>query len=79
MIAVGASPASVEVLRGGGRWTRDTAFAPGGKKMFVSVGSHPNVNHADTHKERDERGDNLVPDYIAHLEEGGFQTTHRSK
>ncbi len=104
-------------LRGGGHWTRDIAFTPDGKKMFVSVGSHSNVDDSDTHKEefhradilefnpdgsglrvyaygirnpvglainpttgqlwasvneRDELGDNLVPDYITHIEEGGF-------
>jgi glucose/arabinose dehydrogenase len=31
-------------LRGGGHWTRDIVFTPDGKKMFVSVGSHSNVN-----------------------------------
>ena len=31
-------------LRGGGHWTRDVIFTPDGKKMFVSVGSHSNVN-----------------------------------
>ncbi|MDQ2800093.1 MAG: PQQ-dependent sugar dehydrogenase, partial [Armatimonadota bacterium] len=31
-------------LRGGGHWTRDIVFSKGGKKMFVSVGSHSNVN-----------------------------------
>ena len=104
-------------LRGGGHWTRDLAFTPDGKKMFVSVGSHSNVDDADTHpeefhradilefnpdgtgirvyaygirnpvgiainpttgelwasvNERDGLGDNLVPDYITHVQEGGF-------
>lgn len=104
-------------LRGGGHWTRDIAFSPDGKKMFVSVGSHSNVDDPDTHKEeyhradilefnpdgtgirvyaygirnpvglaiqpgtgelwasvneRDRLGDNLVPDYITHVQEGGF-------
>lgn len=30
-------------LTGGGHWTRDIAFSPDNKKMFVSVGSHSNV------------------------------------
>lgn len=30
-------------LRGGGHWTRDIAFSPDGKRMFVSVGSLTNV------------------------------------
>ena len=104
-------------LRGGGHWTRDIAFSPDGKKMFVSVGSHSNVDDPDTHKaeyhradilefkpdgsglrvyaygirnpvgiainpttgelwasvnERDRLGNNLVPDYITHIQEGGF-------
>ncbi|MDP9159857.1 MAG: sorbosone dehydrogenase family protein [Acidobacteriota bacterium] len=104
-------------LRGGGHWTRDLAFTPDGKKMFVSVGSKSNADDADDHpaefhradilefnpdgsgvriyasgirnpvgiaidpktgqlwtsvNERDALGDNLVPDYITHVEEGGF-------
>lgn len=104
-------------LRGGGHWTRDIAFSPDGKRMFVSVGSHSNVDDADTHpaefhradvleftpegkftkvyasgirncvgeaiqpgtgdlwcstNERDMLGDNLVPDYITHVQEDGF-------
>ncbi|MDQ2944877.1 MAG: sorbosone dehydrogenase family protein [Acidobacteriota bacterium] len=104
-------------LRGGGHWTRDIAFSLDGARMFVSVGSHSNVDDADTHKdefhranilaftpdgknikvfasgirnpvgiavhpqtgqlwtsvnERDALGDNLVPDYITHVQEGGF-------
>jgi glucose/arabinose dehydrogenase len=104
-------------LRGGGHWTRDVVFSKDGTKMFVSVGSHSNVDDSDTHpeefhradvlqftpegkfekvyasgirncvgeavnpitgalwcstNERDALGDNLVPDYITHVEEGGF-------
>jgi glucose/arabinose dehydrogenase len=89
-------------LRGGGHWTRDIVFSKDGTKMFVSVGSHSNVDDSDTHpeeyhradvlqftpegkfekvyaygiwcstNERDALGDNLVPDYITHVEEGGF-------
>jgi glucose/arabinose dehydrogenase len=113
-------------LRGGGHWTRDIAFSGDGKTMFVSVGSHSNVddtdgNAAEFHRadvlafdlnlldaknlpdakhlrvyasgirnavgiavhpqsgelwvsvnERDLLGDNLVPDYITHVEPGGF-------
>lgn len=104
-------------LRGGGHWTRDIAFSRDGKRMFVSVGSHSNVDDTDTHEaefhradvleftpegkfvkvfaygirncvgetihpttgelwcstnERDALGDNLVPDYITHVQEGGF-------
>ncbi|MDR3736198.1 MAG: PQQ-dependent sugar dehydrogenase [Acidobacteriaceae bacterium] len=104
-------------LRGGGHWTRDVVFSQDGTKMFVSVGSHSNVDDADTHpeefhradvleftpegkfvkvyasgirncvgeavnpitgelwcstNERDALGDNLVPDYITHVQEDGF-------
>jgi glucose/arabinose dehydrogenase len=104
-------------LRGGGHWTRDVAFSLDGKRMFVSVGSHSNVDDPDESKdefhraavlaftpqggaatvyasgirnavgiaihprsgalwvsvnERDGLGDNLVPDYITSVKEGGF-------
>jgi glucose/arabinose dehydrogenase len=100
-------------LAGGGHWTRDIVFSPDGKKMFVSVGSHSNINDDELEKdradilefnpdgtgmqiwasgirnavgltldpsgaiwasvnERDELGDNLVPDYITKVTEGGF-------
>jgi glucose/arabinose dehydrogenase len=104
-------------LRGGGHWTRDVVFSKDGKRMFVSVGSHSNVDDPDTtpaefHRadvleftpdgkfvkvfasgirncvgeainpvtgqlwcsvnERDALGDNLVPDYITHVEDGAF-------
>jgi glucose/arabinose dehydrogenase len=105
------------LLRGGGHWTRDIAFANDGSKMFVSVGSRSNDddtdgNSAEYHRadilefkpdgsaprvyawgirnpvgiaihpetgelwcstnERDQLGDNLVPDYITHVTEDGF-------
>jgi len=104
-------------LRGGGHWTRDLAFTQDGSKLLASVGSHSNVDDADTHpeefhranvleftpegkfleiyasglrncvgeainpttgelwcstNERDALGNNLVPDYITHVQEGGF-------
>jgi glucose/arabinose dehydrogenase len=104
-------------LRGGGHWTRDVAFSLDGSRMFVSVGSHSNVDDPDTHpeehhradvleytpegkflqvyaygirncvgeavnpitgelwcstNERDGLGNNLVPDYITHIQEHGF-------
>jgi glucose/arabinose dehydrogenase len=100
-----------------GHWTRDVAFSPDGKKMFVSVGSGSNIDDPDTHKtelhranileynpdgsglrvfafglrnpvglaldptthelwtavnERDALGNNLVPDYTTHVQDGGF-------
>ena len=104
-------------LRGGGHWTRDIAFSPDGKRMFVSVGSVSNVEEdndpqAEYHRadvleftpdgknervfasgirncvgiatqpktgevwcstnERDGLGNDLPPDYITHVQEGGF-------
>jgi glucose/arabinose dehydrogenase len=104
-------------LTGGGHWTRDIAFSRDGRKMYVAVGSHSNVDDPDTTpaekdradilefnpdgsgrrvyafgirnpvgiavhpqtgelwasvNERDGLGDNLVPDYITHVQEGGF-------
>ncbi len=104
-------------LRGGGHWTRDLIFSKDGQKLFASVGSHSNVDDADTHpeefhradvleftpegkfikiyayglrncvgeainpitgelwcstNERDALGNNLVPDYVTHVQEGGF-------
>lgn len=103
--------------RGAGHWTRDVVFSPDGAQMFVSVGSHSNVDDPDTHplelhraniltytpegkdfkifaygirnpvslafdpangqlwtsvNERDMLGNNLVPDYITHVQQGGF-------
>jgi len=104
-------------LRGGGHWTRDLVFTQDGSKLLASVGSHSNVDDADTHpeefhradvleftpegkfievyaygirncvgeainpttgqlwcstNERDALGNNLVPDYITHVQEHGF-------
>ena len=104
-------------LRGGGHWTRDVVFSKDGTKLFASVGSHSNVDDADTHpeefhradvleftpegkfvkiyasgirncvgevinpttgelwcstNERDALGNNLVPDYVTHVQEDGF-------
>jgi glucose/arabinose dehydrogenase len=104
-------------LRGGGHWTRDLVFSKDGSRLFASVGSHSNIDDADTHpeeyhradvlqftpegkfvkiyawglrncvgeainpitgelwcstNERDGLGNNLVPDYVTHVQEGGF-------
>ena len=104
-------------LPGGGHWSRDIAFSPDGKKMYIGVGSFTNVDDPDLNpaekdravilefnpdgtgrriyatgvrnavglafhpttgklwvsvNERDDLGDNLVPDYITHIEDGGF-------
>jgi glucose/arabinose dehydrogenase len=103
-------------LRGGGHWTRDVAFSPDGKRMFVSVGSLTNdyeESNANEERradilqynpdgtgfrlyasgirnavgiavnpqtgdlwasvnERDELGDDLVPDYVTRVRDGGF-------
>jgi glucose/arabinose dehydrogenase len=102
------------LLRGGGHWTRDIAFSPDGKKMYVSIGSLSNVSddadEADRARifefnpdgtgqkvfawgirnavgikfrpgtsdlwmstnERDDLGEDLVPDYLSRVEPGGF-------
>ena len=104
------------LLHGGGHWTRDIAFTADGQKMFVSVGSHSNVDDdaEEDHRadilefnpdgsgeriyaagirngvgiaidpstgvlwtsvnERDDLGDDLVPDYITSVKDGGRQT-----
>ncbi len=46
-------------LRGGGHWTRDIAFSKDGKKMFVSVGSHSNVDTTDNNPLEFHRADIL--------------------
>ena len=46
-------------LRGGGHWTRDLAFSLDGKTMFVSVGSHSNIDDPDTHPAEKDRADVL--------------------
>lgn len=105
------------LLHGGGHWTRDIAFSPDGREMFLAVGSYSNVEDTDDNpnerhranilvttpeggplevyadgvrnpvgiavhpetgelwasvNERDGLGDNLPPDYITHIERGGF-------
>jgi glucose/arabinose dehydrogenase len=112
-----AKPHHVAALPGGGHWTRDIAFSPDGKTLYVAVGSASNVDDPDTTpaeknradilafnadgsgqrvfasgirnaagiavqpdtgdlwcsvNERDGLGDNLVPDYITHVRDGGF-------
>jgi glucose/arabinose dehydrogenase len=47
-------------LRGGGHWTRDIAFSPDGKTMFVSVGSHSNVDDTDNNRTEFHRADVLA-------------------
>jgi glucose/arabinose dehydrogenase len=111
------APQKLFDLPTGGHSTRDVRFSLDSKTMFVSVGSHSNVDDPDTHSEeknradiltanpdgsnlhvyasgirnpvglevnpktgelwcsvneRDALGDNLVPDYITHVQEGGF-------
>jgi glucose/arabinose dehydrogenase len=46
-------------LRGGGHWTRDLVFSQDGTKLLASVGSHSNVDDADTHPEEFHRADVL--------------------
>jgi glucose/arabinose dehydrogenase len=117
--ATGPVETIVPTLPFGGHSTRDVAFSPDGKKMFVAVGSGSNVAENDPEltgpdfhranileytpdgtfvkvygagirnpvgiainpitgelwcsvNERDALGDNLVPDYITHVQEDGF-------
>lgn len=115
--ATGAPQHLDDLPAGGGHSTRDIQFSPDGKTMYVSVGSHSNVDDPDTHpaekdradilafrpdgsdmhifaygirnpvglaidpetgqlwcsvNERDALGNNLVPDYITHVQPGGF-------
>jgi glucose/arabinose dehydrogenase len=111
---LGAELSGGGLLRGGGHWTRDIAFSPDGKKMYVSIGSmsndSDNATEADRARifefnpdgtgqnvfawgirnavgikfrpgtnelwmstnERDELGEDLVPDYISSVQRGGF-------
>src|SRR3954469_24749939 len=111
---LGAALSGGGLLRGGGHWTRDIAFSPDAKKMYVSIGSLSNVsdNAAEADRarifefnpdgtgkevfawgirnavgikfrpgtnelwmstnERDELGEDLVPDYISRVQPGGF-------
>jgi glucose/arabinose dehydrogenase len=115
--ATGPMEKLADLPAGGGHWTRSIVFSQDGTKMFVSVGSHSNIDDPDTHpaefhradvleftpegkfvkvyaygirncvgeainpitgelwcstNERDALGNNLVPDYITHVQEGGF-------
>jgi glucose/arabinose dehydrogenase len=117
MAATGKPETIVSGIPSGGHSTRDLAFSPDGKSLFVAVGSGSNVDDPDTTpgeknranvleytpdgkfvrvygagirnpvglavnpttgqlwcsvNERDALGDNLVPDYITHIEPGGF-------
>ena len=47
------------LLRGGGHWTRDIAFSPDGKKMYVSVGSRSNDDDTDNNPAEYHRADIL--------------------
>ena len=41
---LGAQLSAGGLLQGGGHWTRDIAFSPDGRRMFVSIGSASNVS-----------------------------------
>jgi glucose/arabinose dehydrogenase len=41
---LGAELSAGGLLHGGGHWTRDIAFSPDGKRMYVSIGSLSNVS-----------------------------------
>jgi glucose/arabinose dehydrogenase len=55
-------PNGDETVGGGGHWTRDIAFSPDGKQMFISAGSRTNVTDTDTDKSEFHRADILVAD-----------------
>jgi glucose/arabinose dehydrogenase len=69
-------------LRGGGHWTRDVRFSNDGKqeRIFASgirnavgLAVHPRTGELwASVNERDTLGDHLVPDYVTHVQEGGF-------
>ena len=50
------------LLRGGGHWTRDLAFSLDGRKLFISVGSHSNVDDTDGNPAEFHRADILECD-----------------
>ncbi len=56
-----AAPETVttEIPGGGGHTTRDLAFSPDGKKLFVAVGSASNVDDPDTHPSETHRANIL--------------------
>src|SRR6266480_1867969 len=70
------------LLRGGGHWTRDVAFSPDGtgQNVFawgirnaVGIKFRPGTNELwMSTNERDELGDDLVPEYISQVERSGF-------
>jgi glucose/arabinose dehydrogenase len=115
--ATGTPETIISGIPTGGHSTRDVAFSPDGKKLFLAVGSRSNVDDPDTTpaeklranilqytpegkfvkvygagirnpvgiavnpttgelwcsvNERDELGDNLVPDYVTSVKEDGF-------
>jgi glucose/arabinose dehydrogenase len=117
LTATGKPETLITGIPTGGHVTRDLAFSPDSKSLFVAVGSNSNVDDPDEHpgeknranvleytpegkfvrvygagirnpvglavnpvtgqlwasvNERDMLGDNLVPDYITHIEPGGF-------
>jgi glucose/arabinose dehydrogenase len=47
--ASGSSETLISGIPTGGHSTRDLAFSPDGSKLFLSVGSHSNVDNPDTH------------------------------
>lgn len=49
---LGARLSAGGLLRGGGHWTRDIAFSPDGKKMYVSIGSRSNVSDDKSEADR---------------------------
>src|SRR6266705_3274630 len=52
-------PGGAGSLRSGGHWTRDIAFSPDGKKMYVSIGSRSNADDTDNNPAEYHRADIL--------------------
>jgi glucose/arabinose dehydrogenase len=49
---LGAELSPGGLLHGGGHWTRDIAFSPDGKRMFISIGSASNVSDNSAEADR---------------------------
>ena len=58
--AAGAPEKLADLPGGRGHWTRDLAFSPDGKQLFVGVGSGSNVDDPDTHPTEKDRADILA-------------------
>src|SRR6185312_1300334 len=60
LVAAGKPEHVADLPGGGGHSTRDIAFSPDGKTMYVSVGSRSNVDDPDTTPGEKNRADILA-------------------